>query len=188
MPENGCFSVQMFDSAVAHRCCTKLRRKLRDRRHLEARLHGYLRAVGPPLLTPNSHFKLGLRREIGNLMTLAAESIDPPVEDPVSNVLKWILLGVAVATFGLLAWATVMTYRTAPPQPERFVSPDATVLMTDQDIVAGKGGFQKADLMDYGSLYGMGSYYGEDYTASNPWCEPRFGTDTEQQHRFGQFR
>ncbi len=38
--------------------------------------------------------------------------------------------------------------------------------MMDDDIVAGKGGFQKADLMDYGSLYGMGSYFGEDYTAS----------------------
>ena len=32
--------------------------------------------------------------------------------------------------------------------------------MTDDDIVAGKAGFQKADLMDYGSLYGMGSYFG----------------------------
>lgn len=48
-------------------------------------------------------------------MTLAAEQIDPPVEDPVSNVLKWVLLVVAIATFGLLAWATVQTYRTAPP-------------------------------------------------------------------------
>jgi nitric oxide reductase large subunit len=38
--------------------------------------------------------------------------------------------------------------------------------MTSSDIVAGKAGFQKADLMDYGSLYGMGSYFGEDYTAS----------------------
>ena len=37
--------------------------------------------------------------------------------------------------------------------------------MTADDIVAGKAGFQKADLMDYGSLYGMGSYYGQDYTA-----------------------
>jgi nitric oxide reductase subunit B len=37
--------------------------------------------------------------------------------------------------------------------------------MTADDIVAGKGGFQKADLMDYGSVYGMGSYFGEDYTA-----------------------
>jgi nitric oxide reductase subunit B len=37
--------------------------------------------------------------------------------------------------------------------------------MTNDDIVAGKAGFQKADLMDYGSLYGMGSYFGQDYTA-----------------------
>ena len=39
--------------------------------------------------------------------------------------------------------------------------------MSADDIVAGKAGFQKADLMDYGSLYGMGSYFGEDYTADN---------------------
>ena len=37
--------------------------------------------------------------------------------------------------------------------------------MTGDDILAGKGGFQKADLMDFGSLYGMGSYFGQDYTA-----------------------
>ena len=29
-------------------------------------------------------------------MTLAAERVDPPVADPVSNVLKWVLLAVAV--------------------------------------------------------------------------------------------
>ena len=38
--------------------------------------------------------------------------------------------------------------------------------MSAADIVSGKAGFQKADLMDYGSLYGMGSYFGEDYTAA----------------------
>jgi nitric oxide reductase subunit B len=38
--------------------------------------------------------------------------------------------------------------------------------MTAADIQDGKAGFQKADLMDYGSLYGMGSYFGEDYTAA----------------------
>lgn len=53
-----------------------------------------------------------------------------------------------------------------PPQPDRFIGPDRAALMTTADIVAGKGGFQKADLMDFGSLYGMGSYFGEDYTAS----------------------
>ena len=109
-------------------------------------------------------------------MTLTAERIDPPVEDRVSNVLKWVLLVVAILTFALLAWATTATYRFAPPQPDRFVGADGAVLMTNDDIVAGKGGFQKADLMDYGSLYGMGSYYGEDYTASTL---VRLGTETQ---------
>jgi nitric oxide reductase subunit B len=95
-------------------------------------------------------------------MITSAES----VRDPVSSVLKWVLLAVAILTFALLAWTTTATYRLAPPQPERFIGPDGAVLMTGDDIVAGKSGFQKADLMDYGSLYGMGSYYGEDYTAS----------------------
>ncbi|HEY7576607.1 MAG TPA: hypothetical protein VH855_03340, partial [Acetobacteraceae bacterium] len=93
-------------------------------------------------------------------------SISPSaLSDPVSDVLKWILLAVAVLTFGLMGWATYLTYERAPPQPERFVDTTGAPLMTADDILAGKAGFQKADLMDYGSLYGMGSYYGQDYTA-----------------------
>ena len=87
------------------------------------------------------------------------------VEDPVSNVLKWILLAVAVGSFALFAWATVLTYERAAPQPDRYVTAGGTMIMTNDDIFAGKAGFQKADLMDYGSLYGMGSYFGQDYTA-----------------------
>ena len=40
--------------------------------------------------------------------------------------------------------------------------------------------------MDYGSLYGMGSYYGEDYTAA---ILVRLGTETQNNialHRYGQ--
>jgi nitric oxide reductase subunit B len=88
-------------------------------------------------------------------------------EDAVNNVLKWILLAVAIATFGLLGWTTVVTYEAAPPFPDRFVTTGGAVLMSAKDIYAGKAGFQKADLMHYGSLYGMGSYFGEDYTAQN---------------------
>lgn len=99
-------------------------------------------------------------------MTLDADKIDRPVEDPVSNVLKWTLLGVAFICFALMIWASVLTYRAAPPQPNVFVDQKGATLMTGDDIVAGKGGFQKADLMDYGSIYGMGSEFGEDYTAS----------------------
>lgn len=90
-----------------------------------------------------------------------------PAEDPVSRVLKWILLGVAAATFAALGWMTSLTYKTAPPLPDRFISASGTLLMSAENIEAGKAGFQKADLMDYGSLYGMGSYFGEDYTAAN---------------------
>ena len=37
--------------------------------------------------------------------------------DRVSDILKWVLLAVAVICFGLLGWATVLTYRDAPPHP-----------------------------------------------------------------------
>jgi len=100
-------------------------------------------------------------------MTTNVELGDRAPEDPVSNILKWILLAVAVACFAVLGWTTDLTYREAPPFPDRFVSPDGTLVMAAADILAGKAGFQKADLMDYGSLYGMGSYFGEDYTAAN---------------------
>ncbi len=98
-------------------------------------------------------------------MNTSAAVSDRPLEDSVSNILKWVLLAVAVVCFGLLGWATAVTYRTAPPQPDRFLAPDGTLLMTSADIQAGKAAFQRADLMDYGSLYGMGSYFGEDFTA-----------------------
>ena len=97
---------------------------------------------------------------------MATQALSRPSVDPVSDILKWILLVVAIICFGLLGWATVLTYEKAPPHPEAFTDGTGNVLMTADDIVAGKGGFQKADLMDYGSIYGMGSYFGEDYTVS----------------------
>jgi len=100
------------------------------------------------------------------MTTVPAARFDRQAEDPVSNVLKWVLLVVAIASFAILGWTTKLTYKAAPPFPDRFVAADGTPLMTAADIVSGKAGFQKADLMDYGSLYGMGSYFGEDYTAA----------------------
>jgi nitric oxide reductase large subunit len=96
----------------------------------------------------------------------AGQPESPISEDRVSNILKWVLLATAILCFGLLAWATIKTYEKAPPFPDSFVDSSGAVVMTANDIIAGKGGFQKADLMDYGSIYGMGSYFGEDYTAS----------------------
>ena len=67
----------------------------------------------------------------------------------------------------MLGWTTKLTYKAAPPFPDRIIGQDGTVLMSAADIEAGKAGFQKADLMDYGSLYGMGSYFGRTTPASN---------------------
>ncbi len=118
-------------------------------------------------------------------MTLSARSPHQPDEDPVSSVLKWTLLAVAVVSFAIMGWATARTYEAAPPFPDQFVAADGTPLMSSVEIVAGKAAFQKADLMDYGSLYGMGSYFGVDYTASNL---VKLATLTEEniaQARFG---
>jgi len=86
-------------------------------------------------------------------------------QDRTSKALIWILLIVTVTCWAAMIVATVETYRQAAPLPQKMVTPSGVTVMTYDDIVAGKSGFQKADLMDYGSLYGMGSYFGEDYTA-----------------------
>src|SRR5665213_2330411 len=105
--------------------------------------------------------------------------------DQVSNVLKWVLLITAIICFVAIGWGTYKTYQLAPPLPQHFLTSSGQVIMTDHDIVAGKAGFQRADLMDSGSLYGMGSYFGEDYTAK---YLVRLGRITEEeiaQQRFG---
>src|ERR1051326_1205961 len=118
-------------------------------------------------------------------MTEYADSSGRPLADPVSNVLKWILLAVAVGSFALFAWATVLTYERAAPQPDRFVAAGGATLMTAEGVFAGKAGFQKADLMDYGSLYGMGSYFGQDYTAFGLMRLARLTEERLAQSRFG---
>jgi nitric oxide reductase subunit B len=112
------------------------------------------------------------RRQIGRFTAEELTIVQPTLvievsEDRVASVLKWVLLAVAIACFAALGWATKQTYEGSPPFPDRFVTKAGAVVMTAEDVTAGKAGFQKADLMDYGSLYGMGSYFGEDYTADN---------------------
>ncbi len=86
-------------------------------------------------------------------------------QDSVSRVLIIILLAVVVGCWSAMIWGTYVTYQQAPPLPSRFVTSQGKTVMSRNDLEAGKAGFQQADLMDYGSLYGMGSYFGEDYTA-----------------------
>jgi len=66
-------------------------------------------------------------------MSEASQTYSPSTDDPVSNVLKWVLLVVAIVCFALVAWATVVTYDRAPPQPDRFLGTDGTTVMTGDD-------------------------------------------------------
>jgi nitric oxide reductase subunit B len=106
--------------------------------------------------------------------------------DEVSNILKWVLLITAIISFVVVGWGTYKTYQLAPPLPHTFLAPSGQILMIDNDIVAGKAGFQRADLMDYGSLYGMGSYFGEDYTAKYLVSLGRLTEEEIAQQRFNQ--
>ncbi len=85
--------------------------------------------------------------------------------DPLTRLLKRIFFVVLVGCIAIFAWGTFQTYQGAPPIPDKVLSHSGQVLFTEPQIVAGKAGFQEADLMDYGSVYGNGSYFGEDYTA-----------------------
>lgn len=51
-----------------------------------------------------------------------------------------------------------------PPLPASVKSASGQLLYTKDDIVKGKGYFQEFGLMGYGSLLGMGTYMGPDFT------------------------
>ena len=54
-------------------------------------------------------------------MPATSQHLTPGADDRVSNVLKWILLAVAIGSFLVFFWATALTYEKAPPQPDRYV-------------------------------------------------------------------
>ncbi len=60
---------------------------------------------------------------------------------------------------------TANLQKEVPPIPQRVVSQGGETLYTYDDVVAGKALFQQFDLMDYGTLLGMGAYLGPDFSA-----------------------
>lgn len=92
-------------------------------------------------------------------------TVDTSQTDNTTKTLVIFLLAVIVGCWVTMIWSTYRTYQGAPPIPTILISESGQTIINKEDIIQGKEGFQKADLMDYGSLYGMGSYFGEDYTA-----------------------
>lgn len=110
---------------------------------------------------------------------------DATAPDRTATWLKWILFVTALLCSAAMIAGTVQTYRKKPPLPAQFVSSTGAALFTSKDIVAGKAAFQAADLGDYGSLYGMGAYFGEDWTAKYLMRLAHRTTDDIAESRFG---
>ena len=81
------------------------------------------------------------------------------------RALRWALLLTLLAASAVLVYGTIVTDRGQPPIPERVVAPGGAVLYNGDDIREGKKVFQRTDLMDFGSIYGNGAYFGPDWGA-----------------------
>lgn len=88
------------------------------------------------------------------------------VESPLSPWWRRSAILVMIAGFSVLAFLTMMTYRKAPPIPERVVREDGAVLFTGEDILQGQQVFLKYALMEHGTMWGHGAYLGPDYSAA----------------------
>ena len=103
----------------------------------------------------------------------------------VDRGLRWALVLVLIAAVGVLIMGTVAAQRGAPPIPARALAANGVVVYTGQEIVAGKAVFQRADLMDFGTLYGNGAYYGPDWGTDYLNRETGILRDLDAAARFG---
>ncbi|MFB3855419.1 MAG: cbb3-type cytochrome c oxidase subunit I, partial [Vicinamibacterales bacterium] len=78
----------------------------------------------------------------------------------------WFLLGACVFTaFFILGFFGREVYRQAPPIPDRFVTPDGTIVATSGDILTGQQVWQSTGGQQLGSVWGHGAYQAPDWSA-----------------------
>ena len=85
----------------------------------------------------------------------------------ISRSLKALFL---FSLFGAIAITLIggwYTYEAAPPYPKEIVGPDGQVLSDQERILQGQMVWQKYGLMDNGSVWGHGTYRGNDYSATS---------------------
>jgi nitric oxide reductase subunit B len=78
----------------------------------------------------------------------------------------WAFFGVTLFTaFFILGFYGREVYRQAPPIPDRVVTVDGRVLMTDDDILTGQQVWQSTGGQQLGSIWGHGAYQAPDWSA-----------------------
>ncbi len=71
---------------------------------------------------------------------------------------------IAIIMVAALIYFTANLQKEVPPIAKQVKSQSGEVLYTYDDVVEGKGYFQEFDLMDWGTMLGMGAYMGPDFT------------------------
>jgi len=73
----------------------------------------------------------------------------------------WII---ALFMVTMLIYYTANLQKEVPPIPQTVTSVSGKTLYTYDDVAEGKGYFQQFDLMDWGTMLGMGAYMGPDFS------------------------
>jgi len=73
---------------------------------------------------------------------------------------------IAIIMVAALIYFTANLQKEVPPIAKEVKSQSGEVLYTYDDVVEGKGYFQEFDLMDWGTMLGMGAYMGPDFTTN----------------------
>lgn len=71
---------------------------------------------------------------------------------------------IAIIMVAALIYFTANLQKEVPPIAKEVKSVSGELLYTYDDVVEGKGYFQEFDLMDWGTMLGMGAYMGPDFT------------------------
>lgn len=71
---------------------------------------------------------------------------------------------IALFMVAMLIYYTANLQKEVPPIPQTVKSISGEVLYTYDDVIEGKSYFQEFDLMDWGTMLGMGAYMGPDFS------------------------
>lgn len=92
---------------------------------------------------------------------------------------------VMVISFGILGYYGIEIYRQAPPIPEKVVTPDGTVIMTESEIKDGQNVWQSMGGHQVGTIWGHGAYQAPDWTADWLHREALYMLDKLAENEYG---
>lgn len=100
--------------------------------------------------------------------------------------LWFLLIGIVGITFTLLGYFGAEVYREAPPIPDKVVTADGSLLMTEESILNGQTAWQSVGGMQLGSIWGHGAYQAPDWTADWLHRELEFWLEQAAREEYGQ--